>query len=116
MNTPRPSNAGSVRLDPPAIVTLSAEDFHNLQDPFASPSSPLSEKPFPLFEAARIEQAKKESLSILLATTRHSSPADLNLPQMILQSLEDDTPQPSPPANALLRLPRHASYSGALRA
>ncbi|KAN0109718.1 hypothetical protein V8E52_008965 [Russula decolorans] len=114
VNTPRPSNAGSVRLQQPAIVTRSAEDFRNLQDPFASPSSPLTEKPFPLFEAARIEQAKKKSLSILLATTRHSSPADLILPPKFLQSLEDDTP--SPPANALVRAPRHVSYNGALRA
>jgi hypothetical protein len=116
VNTPRPSNAGSVRLQQPVIITPSAEDFRNLQDPFASPSSPLTEKPFPLFEAARIEQAKKKSLSILLATTRHSSPAGLILPQKFLQSLEDDTPSPSPPANALVRAPRHASYSGALRA
>lgn len=116
MNTPRPSNAGSVRLQQPAIITPSAEDFRNLQDPFASPSSPLTEKPFPLFEAARIEQAKKKSLSILLATTRHSSPADLILPQKFLQSLEDDMRSPSPPANVLVRAPRHASYSGALRA
>ena len=114
MDTPRPSNAGSVRFQQPAIITLSAEDFRNLQDPFASPSSPLTEKPFPLFEAARIEHAKKKSLSILLATTRHSSPADLILPQKFLQSLEDDTPPPPPPANALVRAPRHASYSGAL--
>ena len=114
--TPRPSNAGSVRFQQPAIVTPSAEDFRNLQDPFASPSSPLTEKPFPLFEAARIEQAKKKSVSILLATTRHSSPADLILPQKFLQSLEDNTPLPSPPASALVRGPRHASYSGALRA
>ncbi|KAF8494738.1 hypothetical protein F5888DRAFT_1805470 [Russula emetica] len=114
VNTPRPSNAGSVRLQQPAIIIPSAEDFRNLQDPFASPSSPLTEKPFPLFEAARIEQAKKKSVSILLATTRHSSPADLILPQKFLQSLEDDTP--SLPANALVRAPRHASYSGALRA
>ncbi len=115
VNTPRPSNAGSVRHQHP-VITLSAEDFRNLQDPFASPSSPLTEKPFPLFEAARIEQAKKKSVSILLATTRHSSPADLILPQKFLQSLEDDTPPPSPPANALVRAPRHASYSGAFRA
>lgn len=116
VNTPRPSNAGSVRHQQPVIITPSAEDFRNLQDPFASPSSPLTEKPFPLFEAARIEHAKKKSLSILLATTRHSLPADLILPQKFLQSLEDDTPSPSPPANALVRAPRHASYSGALRA
>ena len=115
VNAPRPSNAGSVRLHQPAI-TLSAEDFRNLQDPFASPSSPLTEKPFPLFEAARMEQARKKSLSITLAATRHSSPADLVLPQKFLQSFEVDTPPPSPPANALVRAPRHASYSGALRA
>ncbi|KAH9993624.1 hypothetical protein BJV77DRAFT_1067205 [Russula vinacea] len=113
--TPRHSNAASVRLQQSAI-TPSAEDFRNLQDPFASPSSPLTEKPFPLFEAARIEQARKKSLSILLASTRHSSPADLRLPQKLLQSFEDDTPPPSPPASALVRVPRHASYSGAFRA
>lgn len=113
--TPRPSNAGSVRLQQP-VITSSAEDFRNLQDPFAAPSSPLTEKPFPLFEAARIEQARKKSLSILLASARHSSPADLRLPQKLLQSLEDDTPPPSAPAIALVRVPRHASYSGAFRA
>jgi hypothetical protein len=112
---PRHSNAASVRLQQPAIAP-SAEDFRNLQDPFASPSSPLTEKPFPLFEAARIEQARKKSVSILLASTRHSSPADLRLPQKLLQSLEDDMPPPSPPASALVRVPRHASYSGAFRA
>lgn len=114
-NTPRPSNAGSVRPRLPATgTTASAEDFRTLQDPFASPSSPLTEKPFPLFEAARVEQAQQKSLSILLAAaTRHSSPADLRLPQMLLQSLEDDTPPLSPPASALVRAPRHASYSGA---
>jgi hypothetical protein len=116
VGTPRPSNAGSVRPQQHAIIARSAEDFRTLQDPFASPSSPLTEKPFPLFEAARIEQAKKKSLSIFLAPTRHSSPADLILPQKFLQSLEDDTPSLSPPANALVRAPRHASYSGALRA
>ena len=110
----RPSNSVSVRLQQPAI-TPSAEDFRNLQDPFASPSSPLTEKPFPQFEAARIEQARKKSLSILLASTRHSSPADLRLPPKLLQSLEVDTP-PTPPASALVRVPRHASYSGAFRA
>jgi hypothetical protein len=113
--SPRHSNAGTV-LFQQHVTTPSAEDFRNLQDPFASPSSPLAEKPFPLFEAARIEQARKKSLSILLASTRHSSPADLRLPQKLLQSLEDDTPPPSPPASALVRVPRHASYSGAFRA
>ena len=113
---PRPSNAGSVRPQQHAIITPSAEDFRNIQDPFASPSSLLTEKPFPLFGAARIEHAKKKSVSILLATTRHLSPADLILPQKFLQSLEDDTPPPSPPAIALVRVPRHASYSGALGA
>jgi hypothetical protein len=113
--SPRPSNAGSVRLQHPAItITPSAEDFRNLQDPFASPSSPLTEKPFPQFEAARIEQARTKSLSVLLASTRHSSPADLRLPPRLLQSLAGDTPPPSPPASALVRVPRHASYSGAL--
>ncbi|KAH9987004.1 hypothetical protein BJV74DRAFT_843094 [Russula compacta] len=117
VNAPRPSNAGSVRPRLPATATAttaSAEDFRTLQDPFASPSSPLTEKPFPLFEAARVEQAQQKSLSILLAAaTRHSSPADLRLPQKLLQSLEDDTPPLSPPASALVRAPRHASYSGA---
>ena len=114
-HTPRPSNAGSVRPQQAAAIT-SAEDFRTLQDPFASPASPLTEKPFPMFEAARIEQARKKSLSILLASTRHSSPADLRLPRKLLQSLEDDTPPLSPPANAFVRVPRHASFSGAFGA
>lgn len=118
VNTPRPSLAASVRLLQPTTTT-SAEDFRTLQDPFAAPSSALTEKPFPMLEAARVEQARKKSLSILLAPTRHySSPAGLRLPQSLLQSLEDDTP-PSPPANALVRGrrgPRHASYSGAFGA
>ena len=114
-HTPRPSNLGSLRPLQPAPTT-SAEDFRTLQDPFASPSSPFTEKPFPLFEAARVEQARKKSLSIVLASTRHSSPPDLRLPQIFLQSLEDDTAPPPPPANALVRAPRHASYSGAFGA
>jgi hypothetical protein len=111
-NTPRPGNLVPLRPLQPA-TTASAEDFRTLQDPFASPSSPLTEKPFPLFEAARVEQARKKSLSIILASTRHSSPADLGLPQKLLQSLRDDTPPPSLPANVLVRAPRHASYNGA---
>jgi len=114
-NTPRPSNVGSMRPHQLTAIT-SAEDFRTLQDPFASPASPLTEKPFPMFEAARIEQARKKSLSMLLASTRHSSPADLRLPRKLLQSLEDDTPPLSPPASAFVRVPRHASYSGAFGA
>ena len=103
-NTPRPSNIGPLQL----AITTSREDFRTLQDPFASPSSPLTEKPFPLFEAAR-----KKTLSLLVASTRHSSPADLRLPPVLLPSLEDDTPPLSPPAAALVRAPKHASISGA---
>jgi hypothetical protein len=114
-NTPSPSNLGPLRPLQPA-TTASAEDFRTLQDPFAAPSSPLTEKPFPLFEAARVEQARKNSLSIILASTRHSSPADFGLPQKLLHSLEDDTPPPSLPANVLVRSPRHASHNGAFGA
>jgi len=107
-HTPRPSNIGQLR-PLQLTITTSREDFRTLQDPFASPSSPLTEKPFPLFEAAR-----KKTLSLLVASTRHSSPADLRLPPiMLLPSLEDDTPPLSPPAAALVRAPKHASISGA---
>jgi hypothetical protein len=110
VHTPRPSNIGPLRpLD--LAITASTEDFRTLQDPFAPSSSPLTEKPFPLFEAAR-----KKSLSVLLTSTRHSSPADLRLQPMFLQSLEDDTPPLSPPATALVRVPKHASISGAFGA
>ena len=105
--TPRPSNIGPLR-PPQLVTTTSTEDFRTLQDPFASPSSPHTEKPFPLFEAAR-----KKTLSVLLSSTRHSSPADLRLPQTLLQPLEDDTAPLSPPAAALVRAPKHASISGA---
>jgi len=106
--TPRPSNIGPLRPLQLAITT-STEDFRTLQDPFASPTSPLAEKSFPLFEAA-----KKKSLSVLFSHTRHSSPADLRLPPMLLQSLEEDGTAPlSPPAAAVLRAPKHASVSGA---
>jgi len=104
--TPRLSNIGPLRPLQLAI-TSSREDFRTLQDPFASPSSPLAEK-FPLFEAAR-----KKSISVLFSSTRHSSPADLRLLPMLQQSLEDDTAPLSPPPAALVRAPKHASISGA---
>ncbi len=110
IHTPRPSNIGPFR-PLQLTITTSTEDFRTLQDPFASPSSPLTEKSFPLFEAARMKR-----LSVLLASTRHSSPADLRLPPMLLQTLEDDTPPLSPPATALVRAPKHASISGAFGA
>jgi len=110
VHTPRPSNIGPLRPLEPAI-TASTEDFRRLQDPFAPPSSPLTEKSYPLFEAAR-----KKSLPALLASTRHSSPADLRLQPMLLQSLGDDIPSLSPPATALVRAPKHASISGAFGA
>lgn len=105
--TPRPSNIGPLRPLQLAI-TPSREDFRTLQDPFASPSSPLAEKSFPLFEAAR-----RKTLSVLFSSTRHSSPADLRLPPMLQQSLEDDAAPLSPPPAAVVRAPKHASISGA---
>lgn len=108
--TPRSSNIGPFRPLQIAITT-STEDFCTLQDPFASPTSPLSEKSFPLFDAVR-----KKRLSVLLGSTRHSSPAALRLPPVFLQSLEDDTPPLSPPPTALVRAPKHASISGAFGA
>ncbi|KAH9971135.1 hypothetical protein BGW80DRAFT_1460830 [Lactifluus volemus] len=113
--TPPPTISGPIWPLRPAL-TASTEDFRTLQDPFASPSSPLTEKPFPLFEAERVEKARKKSISIILASTRHSSPADLGLPRKLLQSLKDDTPPPSLPASVLVRAPRHASYGGAFGA
>ncbi|KAI9449446.1 hypothetical protein BJY52DRAFT_1361470 [Lactarius psammicola] len=110
VHTPRPSNIGPFR-PLQLTITTSSEDFRTLQDPFASPSSPLTEKSFPLFEAVR-----KKRLSVLLGSTRHSSPAELRLPPMLLQTLEDDTPPLSPPATALVRAPKHASISGAFGA
>jgi len=115
VNTPRPSNAVLVPIRSQPRATLS-EDFRTLQDPFASPTSPLTAKPFPMFEAARIEQARKKSLRILLASTRHSSPAALRPPPKLAQMQEDHTPSPSPPASALVRARRHASCSGAFGA
>ncbi len=116
LNIPSPINAVPMRSSLQHATTALAEDFRTLQDPFASPASPLTAKPFPLFEAARIEHARRKSLSVLLASTRHSSPADFRLPQKLLRSLEDDTPPPSLPANALVRAPKHASFSGAFGA
>ena len=113
VNTPRPSNAVLMRSQPRATLS---EDFRTLQDPFASPTSPLTAKPFPMFEAARIEQARKKSLRILLASTRHSSPAALRPPPKLDEMQEDHTPSPSRPASALVRARRHASCSGAFGA
>jgi len=109
VHPPRPGNAGALR--PLRIATPSTEDFQTLQDPFAQPSSPLTEKPSFMLDAAR-----KNSHSVFSAPTRHLSPADLRLQPMLLQSLEDDTPPLSPPATALVRVPKHASISGAFGA
>ena len=104
---PRPGNSGPLR--PLRLAdTPSTEDFCTLQDPFAPSSSQVTEKPFPLFEAAR-----KKNISVLLAPTRHSSPADLRQPPILMQPLEDDTAPLSPPSIALVREPKHASISGA---
>jgi len=115
VNTPRPGHvvSGPMRSHPHATVS---EDFRTLQDPFASPISPLTVNPFPMFEAARIEHARKKSLRTFLASPRHSSPAALRLPPKLTQMQEDHTPPPSPPASALVRATRHASCSGAFGA
>ncbi|KAI0267003.1 hypothetical protein BC834DRAFT_90754 [Gloeopeniophorella convolvens] len=113
----RPSNAGSLQTLEPA-TTASAEDFCTLRDPFASPSSPFTEKPLPVLDAACIEQTRKKTLATALASTPGSSAGDLVMSQKLLESLEGDfgTPPPSPPAHAVLRTPRCASYNGAFGA
>ena len=108
VNTPRPINAGSVQLEQPVIITPERKISVIFKTRLRHPSHRLP-RSRSLCLRLRVLNRRRRRVSQFYwppLVTRHSSPANLILPQKFLQLLGDASPPPtcSPFLVASLRL------------